>query len=82
MFGGCKVDDMSFLFLVFQLAQERQRLEAGVTNQVVVTQAQESVASAELDYINSLFAHNVAKLALARALGNAPQSLAQFLKMQ
>ena len=62
------------------LAQERQRFEAGVTNDVVVTQAQESVASAELDYINSVFAHNLAKLSLARAIGNAPQNLRQFLK--
>lgn len=64
------------------LAQERQRLEAGVSNDVLVTQAQESVASAELDYINSVFAHNVAKLSLARAMGNAPQTLHQFLKFQ
>jgi outer membrane protein TolC len=62
------------------LAQERQRFEAGVSNDVVVTQAQESVASAELDYINSVFAHNVAKLSLARAIGNAPQTIRQFLK--
>jgi outer membrane protein TolC len=62
------------------LAQERQRFEAGVSNDVAVTQAQESVASAELDYINSVFAHNVAKLSLARAIGNAPESLRQFLK--
>jgi outer membrane protein TolC len=62
------------------LAQERQRFEAGVSNDVVVTQAQESVASAELDYINSVFAHNVAKLSLARAIGNAPQTLHQFLQ--
>ena len=62
------------------LAQERQRFEAGVSNDVAVTQAQESVASAELDYINSVFAHNLAKLSLARAIGNAPQSLRQFLK--
>ena len=47
---------------------------------MAVTQAQESVASAELDYINSVFAHNVAKLSLARAIGNAPQSLRLFLK--
>ena len=62
------------------LAQERQRFEAGVSNDVVVTQAQESVASAQLDYINSVFAHNVAKLSLARAIGNAPQTIRQFLK--
>jgi outer membrane protein TolC len=63
------------------LAQERQRFEAGVSNSVAVVQAQESVASAQLDYINSVFAHNVAKLTLARALGNAPQTLGQFLKL-
>jgi len=40
------------------------------------------VASAQLDYSNSVFAHNVAKLTLARALGNAPQNLHQFLKLQ
>jgi outer membrane protein TolC len=62
------------------LAQERQRFEAGVSNDVAVTQSQESVASAELDYINSVFAHNVAKLSLARAIGNAPQNLRQFLQ--
>jgi outer membrane protein TolC len=62
------------------LGQERQRFEAGVSNDVVVTQAQESVASAELDYINSVFAHNVAKLSLARAIGNAPQTIRQFLR--
>ena len=37
----------------------RQRLEAGVTDTVDVAQAQASVAAAELDYINSVFAHNV-----------------------
>ena len=64
------------------LTQERQRFEAGVSNDVAVTQAQESIATAQLDYINSVFAHNVAKLSLARAIGNAPQTLRQFLKFQ
>ena len=59
----------------------RQRLEAGVTDIVDVSQAQASVASAELDYINSVFAHNVAKLSLARAGGGAAESLPQFLKL-
>src|SRR5581483_1603631 len=49
----------------------RQRFQAGVSDNVEVVQAQESVASAELDYINSVFAHNVAKLSLARAMGGA-----------
>jgi hypothetical protein len=46
---------------------------------VEVVQAQEGVATAELDYINSVFAHNVAKLTLARALGHAEEILAQYL---
>jgi outer membrane protein TolC len=64
------------------LDQTRQRLEAGVSNNVELVQSQESVASAELDYINSVFAHNVAKLSLARATGQAADNLPQFLKMQ
>lgn len=59
----------------------RQRFEAGVTDSVEVVQAQASLAAADLDYINSLFAHNLAKLSLARATGNAADHLADFLKM-
>ncbi len=51
------------------LTLTRQRFDAGITDSVEVSQAQSSVASAELDYINSVFAHNVAKLSLARAAG-------------
>jgi hypothetical protein len=46
---------------------------------VEVVQAQESVATADLDYISSLFAHNVAKLTLARAVGRAEENLHQYL---
>jgi outer membrane protein TolC len=59
----------------------RQKFQAGISDNVEVVQAQESVASAELDYINSVFAHNVAKLSLARAMGNAVENLPQFLKL-
>lgn len=58
----------------------RQRFEAGVTDSVEVVQAQASLAAADLDYINSVFAHNLAKLSLARATGNAADHLAEFLK--
>ena len=58
----------------------RQRYEAGVSDNLEVVQSQESVAGAELDYINSVFAHNVAKLSLARAVGQAADNLAQFLQ--
>jgi outer membrane protein TolC len=60
----------------------RQRFEAGVTDNVEVVQAQESLTSAQLDQINSIFAHNVAKLSLARAIASAADNLQQFLSLQ
>ncbi len=59
----------------------RQRFDAGVTDNVEVVQAQEYLTSAELDVINSVFAHNVAKLSLARSIANAADSLQQFLNL-
>jgi outer membrane protein TolC len=53
----------------------RQKYEAGVTDNVEVVQAQASLASADLDYINSIFAYNLAQLSLARAVGSAAQTL-------
>jgi outer membrane protein TolC len=53
------------------LTQSRDRFEAGVTNTVEVVQAQQQEASAENDYISSLFALNIARLSLARAIGDA-----------
>jgi outer membrane protein TolC len=64
------------------LVLTRQRFDAGITDSVEVSQAQASVASAELDYINSVFAHNVAKLSLARALGGSAESLPRYLNLQ
>lgn len=63
------------------LALTRQRFDAGIADSVEVTQAQESVVSADLDYITSVFAHNVSKVALARAIGKAEERLSQFLQM-
>jgi outer membrane protein TolC len=67
-----------------QLAKEtleltRQRVEAGVANSVELVQSQESLAGAELDYINGAFAHNLAKLSLARAMGRTAENLPKFL---
>jgi outer membrane protein TolC len=44
----------------------RQKYDAGISNSLEVVQAHESAAASELDYITSLFAHNLAKLSLAR----------------
>jgi outer membrane protein TolC len=60
----------------------RQKFAAGISDNVEVVQAQEALANADLDYINSLFAHNLAKLSLARDLGNAEENLPDLLKVQ
>ena len=59
----------------------RQRYDAGISDNVEVVQAQESTAVAALDYINSVFAHNLAKLSLAREIGVAADRLPDFLKL-
>jgi outer membrane protein TolC len=60
----------------------RQRFDAGVSDNVEVVQSQEALSTANTDYINSVFAHNLAKLSLARAVGRAVEALPQFLKIQ
>jgi outer membrane protein TolC len=62
------------------LTQAQDRFAAGVSDNLEVVQAQESVASAHESYISSLYAHNLAKVELARALGNAEQGVKQYLK--
>lgn len=61
------------------LTQARDRFAAGVTDNLEVVQAQESVASANESYISSLYAHNLAKVALARAIGYAEEGVRQYL---
>lgn len=60
----------------------RQRFEAGITDSVEVSQAREAVAQADLDYISAVFAHNLAKLSLARATGRAEERYPQFLGLK
>jgi outer membrane protein TolC len=59
----------------------RQRFEAGVGDNIEVVQAQESVSTATFGLINSVFAHNLAKLTLSRALGDAADRWAELLKV-
>jgi outer membrane protein TolC len=61
------------------LGQSQDRFAAGVTNNVEVIQAQQQLASANDRYIASLYAHNIAKVLLARAIGNAEQAIKQYL---
>ncbi len=61
------------------LQQSQDRFAAGVTNNVEVIQAQQQLASANDQYIASLFGYNIAKVLLARAIGNDEQAVKQYL---
>ena len=58
-----------------ELEQTRDRFAAGVTGNIEVVQAQETVATATENYISSLYAHNLAKASLAHAIGTHTSSL-------
>jgi outer membrane protein TolC len=62
------------------LAQSQDRFRAGVTNNVEVVQAQDAVASANESYISSLYSYDLAKISLARAMGNAEAGVEEYLK--
>ncbi len=62
------------------LAQSQDRFAAGVADNLEVVQAQESVAAAHESYIQSLYAHNLSKVELAYAIGDAEQGVKHYLK--
>jgi outer membrane protein TolC len=62
-----------------QLQQAQDRFSAGVVSSIEVVQAQDALATADENYISSLYAFNVAKASLARALGVAEKSYREFI---
>jgi outer membrane protein TolC len=62
------------------LRQSQDRFRAGVADTVEVVQAQQTVEQADNDLISATYEHNLAKAALARALGRAEQTIPQYLK--
>jgi outer membrane protein TolC len=64
------------------LSRSQERFAAGVTDSVEVVQAQQALASANDQYISSLYNHNLSKLQLARALGVARTNYNQYLAAQ
>jgi outer membrane protein TolC len=52
-----------------ELKEAQERYANGVSDNLAVSQAQQSVAQADDQYVASLYRHNMAKLSLARALG-------------
>ncbi len=61
------------------LTQSRDRFTAGVTDNVEVVQAQQSVVTADANLINATYQHNLAKIELARSLGLTEQNLTKFV---
>ena len=61
------------------LSEAQQRYANGVSDNLAVSQAQQTVAQANAQYVASLYRHNVAKLSLARALG-AGQNYRNYVK--
>ena len=64
------------------LARSQERFAAGVTDSVEVVQAEQALASANDQFISSLYSHNLSKLELARALGVARTNYNQYLVVQ
>ncbi len=61
------------------LTQARDRFAAGVTDNLEVVQAQEALVAAKENYISSLYAHNISKVELAKAVGFAEEGVKQYL---
>jgi outer membrane protein TolC len=64
------------------LTQSQDRFASGVTDTVEVVQAQGSVAVANDNLIAALYAHNLAKVELARALGSTEQRIQKFMEVK
>jgi outer membrane protein TolC len=62
------------------LRQARDRFVQGIADTVEVVQAQQTVAQADNDYINAVFEHNLAKVALSRAMGQAESTVQNLLR--
>jgi outer membrane protein TolC/anti-anti-sigma regulatory factor len=61
------------------LARSKDRFSSGVTDSVEVVQAEQSLASANDQYITAVYNHNLAKLLLARALGVARANYRHYI---
>lgn len=77
--GEVRLAESNRSFANETLREARDRFNAGVATTVEVVQAQEQVASAESDYISGLFAFDVARIALSRAMGQAEADLPSLL---
>jgi outer membrane protein TolC len=65
-----------------QLEQAEDRFRSGVASSIELVQAQEAFALASDQFIADVYGHNIAKATLARALGVAETSFADFVRGQ
>lgn len=61
-----------------EVTQANDRFAAGVTDNLEVVQAQQTLADANQNLISALYQNNLAKVALARALGLAEQGIRAY----
>ena len=76
--SSVKVADNNQALAERALTQSRDRYSNGVTNYLEVLQAQQGLVAARENYIQSLYSFNVAKMALARAMGVAERRFPEF----
>jgi outer membrane protein TolC len=62
------------------LQQSQDRFAVGVVDSIEVVNSQETLASADHDLVSSMFAQNLARIALAHAMGEAETDLPELLK--
>ena len=64
------------------LGQARDRFASGVADTIEVVQAQGAVAIANDNLISALYAHNLSKVELARALGSSEDRIQKFMEVR
>lgn len=62
------------------LQQSQDRFSVGVADSVEVVNSQQALATADADFVNSLFAQHVARVTLAHAMGEAERDLADLFE--
>jgi outer membrane protein TolC len=62
------------------LQQSQDRYTAGAADSVEVVQSQQTLGSADRDYVSAIYARNLARISLARAMGEAETDITTLLK--
>jgi outer membrane protein TolC len=62
------------------LQQSQDRFAVGVADSVEVVNSQEALAAADHDYVSSMFSQNLARIALAHAMGEAEKDFPDLFK--